>query len=125
MNIWYNPILLRLCFMFATRLTARIFFDVGSSAWTSVLARLYLIKLAPYSGTGAMSFGYRDTSFSLTLPVVKCQQMLAPAWLRSISHAASSCRSPSMSPILRERHCRVITLSAISAMFSQLPCFGA
>ena len=90
----------------------------------SVTTRLYLGKPVPYSGTGASNFGYRDTSFSLALSVVKCQQMFAPAWFRSVSHAASSCRSSSMSAILRVRHCRVMTLSFISAMSSQLPCFG-
>lgn len=71
---------------------------------TSVATRLYLGKPVPYSGTGASNFGYRDTSFSLALSVVKCQQMFALAWFRSASHAASSFRSPSMSSILRERH---------------------
>ena len=85
---------------------------------------LYLGKSVSYSETGTSNFGYRDISFSLALSVVKCQQMFSLAWFRSVSHAASSRRSSSMSAILRERHCRVMTLSSISAMFSQLPCFG-
>ena len=90
----------------------------------SVATHLYLGKSVSYSETGTSNFGYRDISFSLALSVVKCQQMFSLAWFRSVSHADSSRRSSSMSAILRERHCRVMTLSSISAMFSQLPCFG-
>ncbi len=57
---------------------------------TTVVTYLYLDKTVIYSETGAANFGYRDTSFSLALSVVKCQEMFAAAWLRSVSHAASS-----------------------------------
>ena len=50
-----------------------------------------------------------------------------PRWheLTSYDKAAISARNASRTPIRRpHRHCLVISLSSLSAMFSQLPCFG-
>lgn len=66
-----------------------VFFE-SAMQLASVKTHLYLVKPVPYSGTYVSNFGYRDASFSLALSAVKCQQMFAPAWLRSVSHAASS-----------------------------------
>ena len=68
------------------------------------------------------SVGYSDISFSRASPVWKCHCILAVSRLRSISHADNSHLSLSRVDIRRERHWRVITLSSISAMSSQLPC---
>ena len=50
-------------------------YKLRSKEQTSVLTHLYLVKWVPYYGTGDLNFGYRDTSFSLALSAVKCQQI--------------------------------------------------
>jgi hypothetical protein len=44
--------------------------------------------------------------------------------LHQCSHAFVSCRNVSIAAMRRSRYCFVRTLSSISAMFNQLPCFG-
>ena len=56
--------------------------------------------------------------------VVHCQSTCFASLLRLFSHAFVSLRSVSMSGIRRHKHCRVSTLSSISAIFNQLPCLG-
>ena len=62
--------------------------------------------------------------FILASAVRNCQLTLATMELRSHSQAYNSSWSFEILYILRDKHCRVITLSSISAMSSQLPCWG-
>lgn len=56
--------------------------------------------------------------------VVNHQSTPFAALLRFVCQAAVSRRSVSKSGIQRHRHCRLSTLSSISAMFNQLPCLS-
>ena len=68
--------------------------------------------------------GYRDLSLMRASPVVKRQStLIASRFLRSC-HAPVSCSRTSWLGIRRSRHWRASTPSSISAIFSQLPCFG-
>ena len=78
---------------------------------------------APNYGV-AIKDGYNEHSLTLASLVLNCQLILATDELRSVSHENNSCRSASMLLIRLERHCRVITLSSISAISSQFPGFG-
>ncbi len=56
--------------------------------------------------------------------VVKRQSVRRTAALRVATQAATSLVSVAWSSSRRSRHCRWRVPSSISAMFSQLPCFG-
>ena len=68
--------------------------------------------------------GYRRFSLILASSLVKRQSILACAMFRLCCHAATSDAKVALSGIRRSRHWRVKTLSSISAILSQLPCFG-
>lgn len=70
------------------------------------------------------NLGYREASLFRASSAVKCQVTLHASSLRMFSQAETSCLTVSRSINLRARHWRVMALSSISAIFSQLPCFG-
>ena len=55
---------------------------------------------------------------------VNCQLTFAFLLFLNSCHARTSFRTTSMSSILLFKHCPVSTFNSISAIFSQLPCFG-
>lgn len=68
--------------------------------------------------------GYSFLSLIRASFVVNCQSTVALIALRCSSQERISWMSVSSSGIRRSRHCRNRTLNSISAMLSQLPCFG-
>jgi len=68
--------------------------------------------------------GYSFLSFWRATAIVKVQWIFASASLRLASHAAISRRSTLPSSIRRFKHWRFMMPISISAMFSQLACFG-
>ena len=65
-----------------------------------------------------------DTNFVLALSIVKCQCMGVSLAFRSFSQTATSFCSLSMESTRLARHCLVRMFNSISAISSQLPCFG-
>ena len=70
------------------------------------------------------SVGYSRDSFIRASSFVNCQLTLAFLLFLNCCHARTSFLTTSISSILLFRHCPVSTFNSISAMFSQLPCFG-
>ncbi len=70
------------------------------------------------------SVGYRRDSFIRASLAVNCQFTLAFLLFLTFCHALASFLMTSISSILRSMHWPVSTFSSISAIFSQLPCFG-
>ena len=68
--------------------------------------------------------GYSFLSLMRASSVVNCQFTVAPRSFLRLCHVWISCFKVSWSAIRLERHCRDSTESSISAIFSQLPCFG-
>ncbi len=58
------------------------------------------------------------------LAVVNCHRTSTIRSFRSSSQAVTCFSNSSLVSIRRSGHCRASTDSSISAMFSQLPCFG-
>ena len=69
--------------------------------------------------------GYNLFNFILASSVVNRQSTFASAVLRINCQAATSSFNCSLLSILRDKHCRDKIPSSISAISSQLPCFGA
>ena len=68
--------------------------------------------------------GYRRLSLVRASGLVNCQSIRDLALFRRFCQAPTSAWIWSRLSILRSRHCLMRTLSSISAMLSQLPCFG-
>ena len=68
--------------------------------------------------------GYSLDNFIRAFSAVNCQLTLAFLLFLTACHAKTSFLTTSISSILLFRHCPVSTFNSISAMFSQLPCFG-
>ena len=69
-------------------------------------------------------FGYSRLNLIRASEVVNCQLIFLALLFRFFSHAAMWLCMAVMSGMRRSRHWPFKTLSSISAMFSQLPCFG-
>ena len=68
--------------------------------------------------------GYSDLSLTLASAVVKRQSTRTDSRFRRACHAATSRRIAARSGMRRSRHWPTMAPISISAMFSQLPCFG-
>ena len=68
--------------------------------------------------------GYRDLSLMRASSVVNRQSARVPSRFRRPCQAPVSCLRTSWPGIRRSRHCLASTANSLSAMFSQLPCFG-
>ena len=68
--------------------------------------------------------GYNRLNLIRASGVVNCQSMVLKELFRSFSQIATSVCMVVISAIRRSRHCPFKALSSISAMLSQLPCFG-
>ena len=80
------------------------------------------ITTASYSDA-VVNVGYKEFNLILASSVRNCQFTFAATVFRSTSHADNSLRRFEILSILLFKHCLVMTLSSISAISSQLPCF--
>lgn len=84
---------------------------------------IFNIITASYSDA-VVNVGYKEFNLILASSVRNCQFTFAATVFRSTSHADNSLRRFEILSILLFKHCLVMTLSSISAISSQLPCFG-
>lgn len=84
---------------------------------------IFNITTASYSDA-VVNVGYKEFNLILASSVRNCQFTFAATVFRSTSHADNSLRRFEILSILLFKHCLVMTLSSISAISSQLPCFG-
>ena len=83
---------------------------------------IFNITTASYSDA-VVNVGYKEFNLILASSVRNCQFTFAATVFRSTSHADNSLRRFEILSILLFKHCLVMTLSSISAISSQLPCF--
>ena len=86
---------------------------IASTGWETFLVSCHTLRV-----------GYRRLSLVRASGLVNCQSIRDLALFRRFCQAPTSAWIWSRLSILRSRHCLMRTLSSISAMLSQLPCFG-